>query len=402
MQFTDVPHYDTLINRVTFQYKLFEGTNVIEVHYQAAPSNGDTHSTGIENENGAVGLQYYRGNLPLNTPLAVRYHVPAAAILLSPGVQEKWGEAGSTVVYTETVHNLTGASDSFTLTRSSNVWPTTLSVSNTGAISDGAAFTFTVQVQIPPGALAGTSDRVNIAATSANSPTILSDSTTISTTALSGQYGYATADSDDRLWIVDPVLGVVVKSIDVSPYGDRPFPLALSPNGQWLYVGLEDSDRVLVISTTTHLSVTSIAVDDRPVAIAFTCDGSKALVTHRNSDTLAIIDTATLTVTASLDGGFFDNPSDIAVNGCTGLAYVANWNTGSIAVVDTSVPTITAVIPNVPRPHSIVIAPDGQKAYTVSSSDGIGVVDLVGGYGHRFGHLRTRISRIGGSCASNT
>ncbi len=378
VQFTDVPHYDTLISQVTFQYKLFEGTNVIEVHYQAAPSDGGTHSAGIENENGTIGLQYYHGKLPLNTPLAVRYYVPTAEVLLSPGVQEQWGEAGSTVVYTETVHNLTGASDSFTLTRSSNTWPTMLSISNTGTLSDGAAFTFTVQVQIPPGALAGTSDRVTIAATSANSPTMLSDSTTLSTTTLSGQYGYATADSDNRLWIIDPVLGVVVKSINTLPYGNSPLPLALSPDGQWLYVGLEDSDRVLVISTTTNLPVTTIAVDDRPVDIAFTCDGSKALVTHRNSYTLAIIDTATLTVTASLDGGFFSNPSDIAVNGCTGLAYVANWNTDTIAVIDTDVPTVTAVIPNIPGSHSIVIAPDGQKAYTVDNDDNIVVVDLVG------------------------
>ena len=35
-------------NNVTFQYQLFEGTNVIEVHYQAAPSDGGTHSAGVE------------------------------------------------------------------------------------------------------------------------------------------------------------------------------------------------------------------------------------------------------------------------------------------------------------------------------------------------------------------
>jgi hypothetical protein len=56
------------------QYKLHE-TTVIEVHYQAAPSDGGTHWR-IENQDG-VGLQYYLGRA-LTTPEAVRY-TPAPA-----------------------------------------------------------------------------------------------------------------------------------------------------------------------------------------------------------------------------------------------------------------------------------------------------------------------------------
>ena len=55
------------------QYKLYETTGVIEVHYQAAPSDGGTHSAGIENQDGTVGLQYYLGTAALTTPEAVRY-----------------------------------------------------------------------------------------------------------------------------------------------------------------------------------------------------------------------------------------------------------------------------------------------------------------------------------------
>ena len=43
------------------QFKLFEGTNVIEVHYQAAPSDGSPHSAGIENATGSAGVQCYFG-----------------------------------------------------------------------------------------------------------------------------------------------------------------------------------------------------------------------------------------------------------------------------------------------------------------------------------------------------
>ena len=55
------------------QYKLFEADNAIEVHYLAAPSDGGTHSAGIENQDGSLGTQYYLGTAALTTPLAVRY-----------------------------------------------------------------------------------------------------------------------------------------------------------------------------------------------------------------------------------------------------------------------------------------------------------------------------------------
>jgi hypothetical protein len=71
-QVTNVPHYSTG-NLVTLQYKLFETTNLIEVHYQAAPSDGGSHTAGIENQDGTVAALYYYGTAALSTPLAVRY-----------------------------------------------------------------------------------------------------------------------------------------------------------------------------------------------------------------------------------------------------------------------------------------------------------------------------------------
>ena len=47
--------------------------NIIEVHYENAPSDGFSHSAGIENQDGTIGTQYFFGSDALNTPLAVRY-----------------------------------------------------------------------------------------------------------------------------------------------------------------------------------------------------------------------------------------------------------------------------------------------------------------------------------------
>ena len=72
VQFSSVPHYSSS-DPVTFEFKLFEGTNAIEVHYLDAASDGGTHSAGIENETGTVGAQHYLGSAPLPPQSAVRY-----------------------------------------------------------------------------------------------------------------------------------------------------------------------------------------------------------------------------------------------------------------------------------------------------------------------------------------
>ena len=80
-QYTNIQHFGGG-NPVTMQVKLFEGTNVIEVHYQAAPADGGTHSAGVENETGTIGVQYALQGTGLVTPLAVQY-TPATAVTAS-------------------------------------------------------------------------------------------------------------------------------------------------------------------------------------------------------------------------------------------------------------------------------------------------------------------------------
>lgn len=76
IQFTAVPHFDSGYpgsNPVTFQIKLFEDSNHIEIHYQNAPSDGTYHSIGVENQIGSTGVMYYRDTVGLATPLAIKF-----------------------------------------------------------------------------------------------------------------------------------------------------------------------------------------------------------------------------------------------------------------------------------------------------------------------------------------
>ncbi len=78
IQFTNVPTFSSSgVN--TFQYKFFEDTGVVEIHYKELSGRG-THTIGIQNENSTVGIEYFRGDVdgqntgvPMELPYAIRY-----------------------------------------------------------------------------------------------------------------------------------------------------------------------------------------------------------------------------------------------------------------------------------------------------------------------------------------
>ncbi len=65
VEFNAVPHFGGL-DPVSFQIKLFETTNIVEVHYREAPAafivgTQRDHTAGIENGDGTIGLVYFFG-----------------------------------------------------------------------------------------------------------------------------------------------------------------------------------------------------------------------------------------------------------------------------------------------------------------------------------------------------
>ena len=61
IQWTDVPHYDTLTDLYTFQVWIVDGTDEIVISYDTLPAGVATHNTeiGIENATGTAGGTYY-------------------------------------------------------------------------------------------------------------------------------------------------------------------------------------------------------------------------------------------------------------------------------------------------------------------------------------------------------
>ena len=144
-------------------------------------------------------------NLPGSGPrgIAVCPQFRLPGLYLYPAAQSGYDTPGRSVVYEKYLANATGQTDSFDLSLS-NIWDTSLSLANTGPLSDGAWISFTVQVTIPVWASPGDADAAAIQATSVTSPTVYTDTATITTTAMcsptlvfGGQSAQTMGDLDD-------------------------------------------------------------------------------------------------------------------------------------------------------------------------------------------------------------
>ena len=70
--------------------------------------------------------------------------------------------------------------------------------------------------------------------------------------------------------------------------GDRPFGIAITPDGLKAIVGNVNSDNVTIITLLDN-STTTVAVGDSPSGIAITPDGLKAIVTNSNDDNVTML-----------------------------------------------------------------------------------------------------------------
>jgi hypothetical protein len=105
------------------------------------------------------------------------------AIFLHPAPQTGSGALGATVEYPIQLSNWTMLTDTYSLVLGPHAWQTTLSTGILGPLSAGISQTFTVTVTIPPEAAWYQTDTVVITATSVTSPTVYSDTATITTQA---------------------------------------------------------------------------------------------------------------------------------------------------------------------------------------------------------------------------
>ncbi len=112
-----------------------------------------------------------------------------------------------------------------------------------------------------------------------------------------------------------------------------------------------------------------------PFEIAFTPDGTHAVVTEFDEGTVAVIECASGKVLRHLSTGGTE-PTGVAVTRDGGLAVVTNSLSGSVAFVELNSHK-TETVPLRGAPWDVVLSPDGARAYvSVSQLDRVAVFDV--------------------------
>ncbi len=111
-----------------------------------------------------------------------------------------------------------------------------------------------------------------------------------------------------------------------------PTELAISSDGQRLYVVCERGDELLVIDTATSRVIKHIPVGHVPRGLGLSADGRQVYVANSSKDTVSVVDTEKLEVTAVLPTGF--EPISVVADRKGETLYVANRLSNDISVID--------------------------------------------------------------------
>ena len=403
LQYKDIPYAILGTVKVSFEIKLFEADQAIEVHYASAPSysnlNGDVfpNTAGIENDTGQLGLQYYNGVEGLPSSLAVRY-TPFVGVALEPASMIGYAEAGETKTFELNVFNWTGQTDTFDLSvvPTHNDWVTRFLPEAAVTLDQGAGAAFTVEVDFPADAVPADYYAFDLIVTSRTSVPESTEywSDTTSIIAAVPRTGYVF--NQNQINFVDTQFHQDLGSpIDTTVYGQFLLSGALSQDGKQLFgllAGATDDEggsmtgRVLIFDTE-HMDAAPAMVDVGNDAsfIAETPDGKSALVTSYADGTLKVLDIDPeslnyLTVTQTITLG--TKPIRIATSPCLSKAYITNNGSNSVSVVElASLNTDTPVIRTITgfnAPWGIQVAPTGDKAYVINGGNGkIGIINTI-------------------------
>jgi YVTN family beta-propeller protein len=165
----------------------------------------------------------------------------------------------------------------------------------------------------------------------------------------------------------------VTATIDV---GAWPHGVAVSPNGEYVYVSNTLDNTISVIHTLDNTVMATIKVGTRPIGIEVTPDGNYVYVATSRDNKVSVLQTSDHTVIATIDVGEW--PWGLAVAPDGAFVYVSNIADDSVSVIRTSDNVVIGTTAVGADPYSlgrfVADIPDDIKwVNTVVNYDRIGI-----------------------------
>lgn len=144
---------------------------------------------------------------------------------------------------------------------------------------------------------------------------------------------YVACRTADWISVIDAQAAAVISGFPLEPGNPpaqvgvhKPVSLALSTDGQTLWVSCEGSNQVRVYGAADGTLLAQVGVQAGPGQIAMAPDGSRAYIPNRRTDRVTAIDTGTLSIAASLRFFGMATPTGCAVSPDGALLFVSSTN----------------------------------------------------------------------------
>lgn len=143
-----------------------------------------------------------------------------------------------------------------------------------------------------------------------------------------------------------------------------PLDIAVSPDGNQLYVTAQEGDALLIIDPKERRVVAKISVGKRPNSVVLSRDGRIGYVSNQWSNTISVIDLTSQRMVSTLTVG--SGPAGLALGPEGKFLYVANSFSNDLSILDLTSGLERKRLTAGHYPYAVQLSPDGRVIYVTN------------------------------------
>ncbi|MGQ8338592.1 beta-propeller fold lactonase family protein [Sunxiuqinia sp. A32] len=143
-----------------------------------------------------------------------------------------------------------------------------------------------------------------------------------------------------------------------------PINMAVSNDGQKLYVVAQDAGELIIVDATQNQVLDKIKVGEHPHSIVLSKDGQTAYVSNEWADNISVVDLVENIVSDTLLTG--NGPAGLALSADGKFLYAANSFSSDLSVINLEKSEEIKRLTTGNNPTGVAISPDGDRLYVTS------------------------------------